>query len=169
MQFSINDKVIHPNHGAGKITGIQQRGPAQEVRSYYVIEIPGQRLTVYVPSNRMEQIGVRQAMPLDNLPGVLDMLQSHADQLPTDHQQRQVGIGEKLDTGRVLQLAEVVRDLTWHRRETHLTKKDTELLKRGRDLLAAELALAADTEVAEANRVIDAALAIGMENTAEQE
>jgi len=169
MQFSVNDKVIHPAHGAGRITGIEQRGQVSDSTSYYVIEIPAQRLTLRVPSQRMEQNGIRPVMAPAKLPGVLARLRSPADLLPDNPGERQDGMGQKLDTGRALQLAEVVRDLTWHRRRAHLTKRDTDLLNRGRALLAAEMALASDTGIAEATRAIDAALAAGMESSAAQE
>ena len=64
MRFAINDKVIHPRHGAGRITGIQQRGSTSEASSYFVIYIPAQRLTVYVPTQQMEQVGVRPVISL---------------------------------------------------------------------------------------------------------
>jgi CarD family transcriptional regulator len=169
MQFAINDKVIHPRHGAGTITSIQQRGPEDETKSYYVIEIPAQRLTVYVPSQQMEQIGVRPAISLAKVPRVLDTLKSAPHRLPENREERQEEIGEKLGTGHVMQMAEVVRDLTWHRRQAHLTKRDSDYLNQGRERLAAEMALASGTEVSEANRAIDAALAAGMESTANQD
>lgn len=56
-----------------------------------------------------------------------------------------------------------MRDLTWRRCQSHLTRKDTEYLTRGREWLAAEMALASDGEISEANKAIDAALAAGME------
>jgi CarD family transcriptional regulator len=168
VQFSVNDKVIHPAHGAGRITGIEQRGQVSENTSYYVIEIPAQRLTLRVPSGRMEQNGIRPVTAPGKLPGVLAMLRSRADLLPDDAAQRQEGMGDKLGTGRAMQLAEVVRDLTWHGHRAHLTKRDTDLLNRGRALLAAEMALASDIEIAEANRAIDAALAEGMEDVSSQ-
>jgi CarD family transcriptional regulator len=164
MRFSVNDKVIHPAHGAGRITGIEHRGQVSESTSYYVIEIPAQRLTLHVPSQRMEQSGIRPVMTPGKLPGVLAMLRSPADLLPDDAGTRQEGMCEKLDTGLALQLAQVVRDLTWHRRRAHLTKKDTDLLNRGRALLAAEMALVSDTEIGDATRAIDAALAAGLES-----
>lgn len=165
MQFSVNDKVIHPAHGAGRITSIEQKGLVGDSSSYYVIEIPAQRLTLRVPSQRMEQSGIRPAIAPGKLPGVLARLGSQADLLPDNAAARQEGMGEKLGTGRALQLAEVVRDLTWHRRRAHLTKKDTDLLNRGRALLAAEMALSSDMELGEATRAIDAALAAGMESS----
>jgi CarD family transcriptional regulator len=163
MQFSVDDKVVHPRHGAGRITGIQQRQVVNEARHYFVIEIPAQRLTIYVPSQQMESLGVRLAMPLAKMGFVLDTLRGLPGSLPADHQQRQAVVWEKLDTGLAIQLAEVVRDLTWYRRQAHLTKKDSEYLSRGRELLAAEMALAADTGIAEANHRIDDALEAGLE------
>jgi CarD family transcriptional regulator len=167
MQFAINDKVIHPRHGAGTITSIQQRGPENETKSYYVIEIPAQRLTIYVPSQQMEQIGVRPAITQAKVPRVLDTLSSAPHRLPENREERQEEIGEKLGTGHVMQMAEVVRDLTWRRLQSHLTKKDSEYLSRGREWLAAEMALVADGKVSEANQAIDAALAVGMASAAQ--
>jgi RNA polymerase-interacting CarD/CdnL/TRCF family regulator len=155
--------VIHPRHGAGRITGIQQRG-STDGANYYVIYIPTQRLTVYVPTKQVEQIGVRPAISLAKVPRVLDTLKSAPDCLQDDIDERQKGLWAKLGTGYVVQAAEVVRDLTWRRYQSHLTRKDTEYLTRGREWLAAEMALASDGEISEANKAIDAALAAGMES-----
>ena len=168
MQFAINDKVIHPRHGAGRITGIQQRGSTGETSSYFVIYIPAQRLTVYVPALQMEQVGVRPVISLAKVPRLLDTLKSAPVCLQDDIDERQKGLWAKLGTGIVLQAAEVVRDLTWRRFQSHLTRKDTEYLTRGRAWLAAEMALAADGELSDANKEIDAALAAGMESATRQ-
>lgn len=164
MQFAVNDKVIHPRHGVGRITNIEQKGPPQDVKSYYVIYIPAQRLTVHVPSYQMEQVGVRLAMSLAKLSQVLDILKSSPGCLQDDVGERQRELWTKLETGHAIQAAEVVRDLTWRRRDTRLTKKDSEYLSRGRDWLAAEMALASDSPIADANQAIDGALAAGMES-----
>jgi RNA polymerase-interacting CarD/CdnL/TRCF family regulator len=55
-------------------------------------------------------------------------------------------------------LARVVRDLTWHRERAHLTKTDSGYLKRGRDLLAAEMALVSGDDVADASKLIEATM-----------
>jgi len=168
MQFAINDKVIHPRHGPGTITGMHHRGVDSEARSYFVIEIPSQRLMIYVPSQLMEEIGVRPIMALAKMPGVMAMLRSAPRRLPQGFQERQQGIWLKLGTGLTMELAEVVRDLTWHRRQSHLTLKDSAYLTQGRDRLAAEMAMASGGKISEANRAIDAALTAGLEDTANQ-
>jgi len=169
MQFAVNDKVIHPRHGPGIITGMQHRGMGSEASSYYIIEIPAQRLMVYVPSQLMEQLGVRPIMALAKIPGILAMLRSAPHLLPQNFQERQQGIWLKLGTGLTIELAEVVRDLSWHRRRGRLTLKDSAYLNQGRDRLAAEMAMASDGKVSEANRAIDAALTAGMEDETNQE
>ena len=167
MQFAVDDKVIHPRHGAGRITGIQQKGPIDELKSYYVIYVPGQRLTVYVPLQQMEQNGVRLAMSPAKMPSVLDTLKSAPHRLEDDLKEREGRLWAKLGTGYAVQMAEVVRDLTWRRRQSHLTRKDSEYLSRGREWLAAEMAMVADGELSDANRAIDTALAVGIESAAQ--
>lgn len=137
---------------------MERREFIDEAKRYYVIEIPGQGLLLHVPLRRVEQIGVRPVMRPAKLLRVLDTLRSAPHRLPEDYRERQEMVGEKLRTGRPIQIAEVVRDLTGHRARDHLTKRDAEYLQRGRDLLAAEMALASDSQVSDATERIDAAL-----------
>lgn len=169
MQFSIGDKVVHPMHGAGRITGVEHQELVEGFRHYYVVEIAGKGLTVFVPMRKADALGIRPAMCPAELTRVLDTLGSTPQELPGDHRQRQKGILEKLKTGCPIQVAEAVRDLTWHKQRDHLTRADSQLLNRGRDLLAAEMALVADTAVDDANGVIDAALGGAMVQETHQE
>lgn len=163
MQFAIGDPVVHPYHGPGKITGIEHRDLSEGLEHYYVIEIPTQGLTIHIPVHRMALIGVRPAMAHAQLDRMLETLHGRPRELPPDYKERQELVSEKLKTGRPIQVAEVVRDLTWHEQCAHLTKKDSEYLDRGRRLLAAEVALVSDVEVAEANRMIESTLNAALE------
>jgi CarD family transcriptional regulator len=163
MQYVVGDKVVHPHHGPGRIASIEQREFMEEAKQYYVIEIPTQGLTLHVPKRKADTIGVRPAMPQKQLRRVLEILRSRPEPLPEDYKERQEEIGEKLKTGHPLQIAEAVRDLTWHQEGSHLTKKDTDYLDRGRKLLAAEMALVSDTEVDEASKQIDAVLSAALD------
>jgi CarD family transcriptional regulator len=159
MQYSIGDKVVHPYHGPGQITAIERKEFMDEAQRYYVIDIPIQGLTVYVPRRKADRIGIRPAMSRARLSRVMDTLQSEASTLPDDHKERQERVWEKLRTSRPIQTAEVVRDLVWRERQGHLTKKDSEYLKRGQELLAAEMALIVDGEISDANERIESTLA----------
>lgn len=158
MQFAVGDKVVHPHHGPGQITGIEHKEFMHGKEHYYVIDIPAQGLTLHIPKHRMEEIGVRPAMRKAQIRQMLDVLRSRPNELPPDHKERQEQILEKLQTGQPSDLAEAVRDLAWYQKMSHLTKRDTDYMDRGRKLLAAEMALVADTEIADANEIIEATL-----------
>jgi RNA polymerase-interacting CarD/CdnL/TRCF family regulator len=97
-------------------------------------------------------------MTRDKLARVLDTLHGRPRGLPMDHKERQESVRERVQTSRPIAMAEAVRDLTWHGRSAHLTKTDSELLKAVQDFLAAEIALASDTQVSEAIEAIELAL-----------
>ncbi len=169
MEFSVGDKVVHPHHGPGQITGVEHRELLDGKKRYYVIEIPSMQLTVRVPRHKVDHVGVRPAMSHAKVARVLDTLRSRPGQLPKDHKERQESVWEKIRTSRPILTAEAVRDLTWRSQYAHLTKKDSELLKRGQDYLAAEMALVSDSEVSEASAKIESALAVAMAARMERE
>jgi RNA polymerase-interacting CarD/CdnL/TRCF family regulator len=90
------------------------------------------------------------------------MLRGKPHPLPEGYRERQEQIWAQLKTGRVMQLAKVVRDLTWHRERAHLTQTDTDYLKQGRSLLAAEMALVSGDTVSDASKLITTTLAAAM-------
>jgi CarD family transcriptional regulator len=158
MQFSVGDKVVHPHYGPGAIAGIERKDLMDGPKHYYVIEMAGQGLTVQIPVGKADAAGMRLAMSPSSLPRVLGILRGRPYPLPQDYRQRQERIGAQLRTGLVSQLARAVRDLTWHRKLAHLTKTDTDYLRQGRDLLAAEMALASGDAVSDTGKLIDATM-----------
>jgi CarD family transcriptional regulator len=154
MGFSVGDKVMHPNFGAGQITGEKHRELVNGFKHYYVIEVVGTKATAYVPIRKMAELGVRLVMSSVKLIQVLDTLRSVPSKLSNDYKERQEGVREKLEMGLPVPMAETVRDLTWHRKRRHLTSGDEALLKRGRERLASEMALASDADVVGAHELI---------------
>jgi CarD family transcriptional regulator len=169
MRFSVGDKVVHPHHGPGRITGAERREFLDGEKLYYEIEIPMQELSVFLPRETMEEIGVRPAMTRARLARVLAKLRSRPRHLPQDFKERQGEVWERLRTGRVMKMAEVVRDLTWHKKRDHLTKKDSELLTQGTQRLAAEMALVSGTEAPDMEKTIQDTLTTAISSTLEQE
>jgi CarD family transcriptional regulator len=114
MQFSVGDKVVHPLHGPGQIAGLVSRESIDGPRSYYVIDMPGQGLTLHVPVQKAEDVGIRPVMPQSMLVQILSILRSTPCQLPDDFKLRQGQLDAQYRTGEVLPLARLVRDLTWY-------------------------------------------------------
>jgi CarD family transcriptional regulator len=162
MPFSVGDKVVHPHHGPGSIASIERKDLMDGSKRYYVIEIPGQGLTMHIPVSKADEAGMRLAMSQSRFPRVLSMLRGRPHVLPEDYRERQEQVCARLRTGKVMQLARVVRDLTWHRKTAHLTKIDSDYLKQGRDLLAAEMALVSGDDISDASQLIEATMAAAM-------
>ena len=165
MQFSVGDKVVHPHHGPGRIASVERRELMDGPKRYYAIEIPGQGLTVHIPVGKADEVGVRLAMSESRFPRVLSMLRSRPRLLAEDYKERQEQVSVQLKTGRVMKLAGVVRDLTWHRERAHLTRKDIDYLKQGRELLAAEMALVSGDDVSDASKLIEATMTAAVAST----
>jgi CarD family transcriptional regulator len=162
MQFSVGDKVVHPRYGPGAIASIERKELMDGPKHYYVIEMAGPRLTVQIPVSRADEVGLRLAMTQSRLPQVLIILQRRPHLLPKDYKQRQARIGDQLRTGRASQLARAVRDLTWHRKLAYLTKTDTDNLRQGSDLLAAEMAMVSGDAVSDTSKLIAATMVAAM-------
>lgn len=169
MQFSVGDRVVHPHHGPGRIIGVERREFLDGNKLYYEIEIPTRDLIVYLPQGAMNKIGVRPAMSRARLPRVLDRLGSKPRHLPEDYKERQEEVWERLSTGRVMLLAEVVRDLVWHRERDHLTRKDTDYLTQAERRLAAEMAMVVGAEASEMEKMIEETLSTAISGTIERE
>jgi CarD family transcriptional regulator len=162
MQFSIGDKIVHPYRGPGRVVDVERKEFMEEEKRYYVIEYPAFHMTMHVPVRKSAELGMRPAMSQAKIARVLETLRRKPHRLPEDYKKRQENVSEKINAGRPIITAEAVRDLTWHRQRAHLTKKDSELLQRGQDFLAAEMALVSDSDVSEANERIESVLAAAL-------
>ena len=158
MSFSVGDKVIHPVHGAGHIVEITQQALVEGLDHYYVIEIPSKRLTRHIPTNKMDELGVRSVMPKTDLTRMLDTLCEEPKRLPKDTIKRERSIREQIETGHSFKIAEAVRDLTWFGAGTDLGRIDNDLLDWGQEFLAVEVAIITDTKVIEARQTIKSVL-----------
>lgn len=166
MQFAIGENVVHPSHGAGQITGIEQQELVSGFHQYYVIEFIGKRLTIRVPERRVKDLGMRNVMSQKRYLAVLETLRSLPGQLPKNFKERRQAVTEMINSGVPKRIAEAVRDLTWRRRTAHLTKSDSELLGEGRERLIAEMALANQSGIVEARLEIDDALSTAVADKA---
>lgn len=158
MLYAVGDKVVHARYGPGRISRVEQQEMVDGLRGYYVIEMMTRRLTVRVPVLKADEADVRPAMPPSAAPEVLKALRSRPQRLPDDPKVRQELVEAKAKTGAVMELAGLVRDLAWHGARAHLTRNDSDSLKHGQELLAAEMALVSGGNVAELIKLITSTL-----------
>jgi len=148
--FKIGDKVVHPYHGAGMVIDIEEKKLLKEHSRYYVIDLVACNGIVMVPINNTQKIGLRRVSGRRAISRAMNTLTSTPDMLSSDHRERQAHAQERLNTGDLIEVTEVMRNLAWRNHEGKLTMADNKLYQRAQTFLASELALAKDIELQEA-------------------
>src|SRR4028118_66821 len=160
MTFTVGETVVYPNHGAAVIEDIETRQIKGEDRKYLVLRIVAQNdLVVRVPACNLDLVGVRDVVDQAGLERVFDVLRAEHTEEPTNWSRRYKANLEKLHSGDVLKVAEVVRDLWRRERERGLSAGEKRMLAKARQILVSELALAEHTNEDKAETLPDAGLA----------
>ncbi len=156
--FKIGDKVVHPYHGAGKVVDIEEKKFLEERGRYYIIDLVACDGVVMVPTDNVQKIGLRRVSGTRDISRAMATLTSTPDMLSSDHRERQARAEEKLKTGDLIEVTEVVRNLSWRNHQKGLTMADNKLYRRAQTFLASELALAKGIELKEAKEQLQTAL-----------
>lgn len=144
--FKIGDKIVYPMHGAGVIESIEEKEILGEKRYYYVLRMPIGDMKVMVPVTNVSDIGLRKVIDEDNVNEVLHILGDKDTQMSTNWNRRYRSNLEKIKSGNVYELAEVVRNLTFRDKEKGLSTGEKKMLDNARQILISELVLAKDSK-----------------------
>ena len=159
MTFAVGETVVYPNHGAAVIEDIETRKIKGEDQTYLVLRIVAQNdLVVRVPACNLDLVGVRDVVDKDGLEKVFNVLRTQHAEEPTNWSRRYKANLEKLHSGDVLKVAEVVRDLWRRERDRGLSAGEKRMLAKARQILVSELALAERTNEDKAETLLDEVL-----------
>ncbi|MGI6145557.1 MAG: CarD family transcriptional regulator [Clostridia bacterium] len=150
--FKIGDKIVYPMHGAGIIEGIEEKEILGDKRQYYVLRMPIGDMKVMVPIANVETIGIRKVIGGDEVGEVFNILRQEDSPMSTNWNRRYRSNMEKIKSGNIYDLAEVVRNLTSRDKEKGLSTGEKKMLDSARQILLSELVLAKDGEE---ERIID--------------
>jgi CarD family transcriptional regulator len=154
--FGEGDLVVYPNHGAGHVAGVEEKTVLGEERRYYVVYIADGGLTLNIPADG--ETGLRPCAGEEGVAGALNILRGDAQSMPANWNHRLKHNQEKLRSGEISQVAEVVRDLSIFGGEHGLSTGERTLLAKARRILISEVALVRDLPVGEAEALVDGAL-----------
>lgn len=153
--FEVGDVVVYPHHGAGVIEEISERLVQGETKKYFVLRMNKGNLKVMVPADNYQQVGLRTVISREEVDKVFDILSGEMSPMPSNWNHRFKKNREKLKSGDIFQVAEVVRNLTLRDMEKGLSSGEKRMLQQAREILASELMYAIDVEVEEAYRMIE--------------
>ena len=144
--YKIGDKVSNPMHGAGTITAIEQKTILNEAKDYYIIKVPVGDMIISVPVDSAEKLGLRPIIDRKDLDDILNTLKAEGEDINKNWNHRHRDNFEKMKTGEITDLAEVVRDLKILSKERTLSGGDRKMLNGAMDLLVSEMMLAYDVD-----------------------
>jgi CarD family transcriptional regulator len=156
--FQVGDKVVYPHHGAAIIKGLEEKEVYGQRKQYFVLRLSYGDLTLMVPADNTEEVGIRDVIARDELDKVFKVLRSKECRMPTNWSRRFKTHVEKLRSGDIYQVAEVVRNLARREKEKGLSAGEKRMLSKARQILVSELTFAADVEEQEAEKMLDQVL-----------
>ena len=159
MTFKVGETVVYPHHGAALIESIETRTIKGEEKLYLVLKVQQGELTVRVPAENVDLVGVRDVVDKAGLDRVFSVLRQPYTEEPTNWSRRYKANLEKLASGDVIKVAEVVRDLFRRDKEKGLSAGEKRMLAKARQILISELALAEKTDEVKAESILDEVLA----------
>ncbi|XQS62539.1 RNA polymerase-binding transcription factor CarD [Corynebacterium amycolatum] len=153
MEFSIGDTVVYPHHGAAKIENIIERELNGETVQYLVLQILQSDLNIQVPAKNAELVGVRDVVGEEGLLKVFSVLRETDVEEAGNWSRRYKANQERLGSGDINKVAEVVRDLWRRDQDRGLSAGEKRMLSKARQVLVGELALADGVDEAKVEEV----------------
>ena len=153
--FSIGDKVVYPMHGAGIIESIEEREILGETRKYYVMKIPVGEMKVMIPTNNVEGIGIRDIIDKKAADKVFKSLESECDEQTANWNKRYRENMDKIKSGNVYEVADVVKHLVVRERSKGLSTGERKMLNSAKQILISELVLAKDMNPVDVEDIIE--------------
>ena len=157
--YKVGDKVVYPHHGAGTVVKKEVREVLGEKRTYLTIKILHNDMTVQVPAENAEKVGLRKVIDEKQVQVVLKTLTGGSTEMPKNWNRRFKHNRDKMKTGDIFELAEVVRNLALRDGEKGLSTGEKQMYVKAKKILASELMYAKQMDEDEAAAWLDEVLA----------
>jgi CarD family transcriptional regulator len=155
MSFQVGETVVYPHHGTARIEAVETRAVKGVDKVYLVLKVAQGDLTLRIPAENAEIVGVRDVVGQDGLDHVFEVLRAPHTEEPTNWSRRFKANRDKIASGDVNKVAEVVRDLWRREKERGLSAGEKRMLAKARQILVSELALAEGTNEDKAEALLE--------------
>jgi CarD family transcriptional regulator len=155
IDFSVGDNVVYPHHGAGQVIKKEAKEILGETRQYLTIKILHNDMTVMVPCENAGKAGLRRVIDEDTVKKVLGVLSDEVSEMPKNWNRRFKHNRDKIKTGDIYELAEVVRNLAVREQDKGLSTGEKQMYTRAKKILASEMMYALEKSEDEAEAYLD--------------
>jgi CarD family transcriptional regulator len=155
IDFEVGDNVVYPHHGAGQVVKKEEKNILGEVRQYLTIKILHNDMTVMVPCENAGKAGLRRVIDEETVKKVLAVLADDVSDMPKNWNRRFKHNRDKIKTGDIYELAEVVRNLAVREQDKGLSTGEKQMYTRAKKILASEMMYALEKNEEEAEAYLD--------------
>jgi CarD family transcriptional regulator len=159
MIFEVGETVVYPHHGAATITAVTTRTIKGVEKRYITLNVHQSDLAIELPIDNAELVGVRDVIDSAGVEAVFAVLRSDVEEEAANWSRRFKANSEKMGSGDVYRISEVVRDLWRRDHVSGVSMGEKNMLTKARQILVSELALAQKSTGEEASEVLDGVLA----------
>lgn len=153
--FKTGDIIVYPMYGAGTITGIEKKEFLGEICDFYCVSLPYCRMEASVPVHNCEKLGVRYVVDSKKVPEVMKVLGAESEPMNPNWNKRYRANTERMQTGDILEVAAVVRNLVRVDRDKPLSTGEKRLLNQAKQILISELVYAKEISMEEADKMVE--------------
>ncbi len=139
--FNVGDYIVYPMHGAGTIDAIEEKDILGQKQAYYIIKMPGE-VKVMIPTAQAEKVGIRSVIGKEQATKVFEILGEDETQTEMNWNKRYRENMDKMKTGDIYEVADVVRNLSFKQKEKGLSTGEKKMLTNAKQILVSELVLA---------------------------
>ena len=147
-EFKVGDIAVYPAHGVGQVMSIENREIAGSKAKFYILKIMDSGMTIMVPTTNVRNVGLREVIGTNEVEAVYAILKERGEYTITEQtwNRRYREYMDKIKTGSIYEIAEVLRDLSMLRYEKELSFGERKMLDTARSLIIKELAIAQDKD-----------------------
>lgn len=153
--FNVGDKIVYPMHGAGVIESIEEKEILGQKQKYYVMKMPVGDIKVMIPTSNARDIGIREVIDKQKASEVLVSLDNGYSYMNTNWNKRYRENMEKIKSGNIFEVADVVKNLAHRDKEKGLSTGEKKMLNNARQILISELVLVNEMPQNEVEEVIN--------------
>ena len=141
--FKIGDKIVYPLHGAGTIMGIETKKVLGKNQEYYVLQIPIGDMKVMIPTDNIEEIGIREVSSEKEADEVIEFFKAYeGDSFESNWNKRYQDNIKRLREGNLVEVAKIAKTLLTRDKEKALSNAERKMLSNSKHILVSELVIA---------------------------
>ena len=153
--FSIGDKILYPTHGAGVIEGIEERVVLGKKHNYYILKMPSEDMTVMIPTDGCDEIGVRYVIEKEEALKVLEAFRNKSVVLDENWNRRQRENIVKIKSGNIYEVLLVVKALMIRDRTKGLSTSERKMLNVSKRIMTSEIVLSGAAEMGDVESILN--------------